>query len=53
MITGCKTVKFILVTAVVLLLFSCRHLPDIQKATDIPVTGGEAGEIKGFFLLNE
>lgn len=48
-----NSVNFILMTGVLLLLVSCRHLPDIQKATDIPVTGGEAGEIKGFFLLNE
>ena len=41
------------VITMVVLLFSCRKEEQIVPSTSTTVTGGESGEICGFFLLNE
>lgn len=41
------------VITMVVLLFSCRKEEQIVPSTSTTVTGGESGDICGFFLLNE
>lgn len=49
-----RTIRAVAVLALALLtLFSCRKEEGIVPSTSTPVTGGQQGEITGFFLLNE
>lgn len=51
--TSMKTNIFGILLATAALASSCRIEPPINPSTNTGVTDGEAGEIKGFFLLNE
>jgi len=44
---------YLFICCVALLTYSCRKAEEIIAPTTTPVSTGQSGPIKGFYLLNE